>query len=890
MGEYFFNSGAHNLSKARQSYARASKSKKPRIYSFAVYKLAWCDYNLTNYDDSLSKFKEVVRYSLDKTVATGKGQMSKKDQIQLIEEALSDMVRTYSHLDAVDDAYDYYVDIKKKAAAYEYLRKLGDRYMGEGKYAVAIKMFRKLNEDPDYQYHAKAPQNQATVMEAFGKLNKKSRVKDEADRMVNLYNPKSLWAEKNAGNQRALDSAFEQVEQRLGQMVTEQHKEAQDSKAVKTYQIARDLYRRYLGAFPASSDSYQFRFYLAEILFELKEFKDAAAEYALVAQKEDGKFRKDSAYSTILAWQKVYTEEITGKKEKLGTKIVEGKCGKSKGALKKLQKVEIVKEGKTYEREELTSTETALAAACDFFVQVAPDDEGVVKVKFQSAQLYYKHNQFDEASVRFGEIIERWPKDELGRTAAEMVVQSYNVRKDWKQLNHYARKFRENKMLMADKKFAKAIQEYVEGASFQEIVTIYEKQESLEQVAKRWVDYAEEFPKTKFSMLAVFNSIGKYREINKLEEVIKYSKVILKDFKAFKLTKEEIKKSQDPGKLREITMYSLAKTYEGLAEFQLAVELYEEFLDEYKKPTEKEHKRSDIRYNVAFLRKSLGQFDKAIKHFDLYMKENPKAEDIADREWDIGELFLQKKDFKAAEKHFGAVARNAKKRADKQREICAEWKVVEALKEQNRASTAVRNYSRIESLYDALPPELKGDDCALTAKATINFEATDKSYQEYLALPLNGRTDTDIQKKIEAKKKLMGELIQDFKKFDSIGHAGFIVGALYRIGTLYADLNDRLLNEVTCPAKIGGQKTDDDICEQFMGILEEMSYEYADSARQGLELALTSALKKGIYNEWMLEAQKSVFALMGRTEKSLDYTLLATDELQSAPELAEVLQ
>ena len=112
--------------------------------------------------------------------------------------------------------------------------------------------------------------------------------------MIELYSPNTMWAEKNAGNQRVLDNAFEVVEQKLGELVTEKHKEAQETKLVSTYELARDLYKDYLDKFPSSDDAYQFRFFYSEILFELKQFDLAAVQYDMTASK-DGKFQKDAA-------------------------------------------------------------------------------------------------------------------------------------------------------------------------------------------------------------------------------------------------------------------------------------------------------------------------------------------------------------------------------------------------------------------------------------------------------------------------------------------------------------------------------------------------------------------------------------------------------------------
>ena len=113
-------------------------------------------------------------------------------------------------------------------------------------------------------------------MNAWAQLDSKEDVRREANTLVDLYSPDGPWAKCTADNQRAVEQANEIVEDELSGLVTEQHKEAQQTKLVDTYKLARDLYKKYLSRFSDSDNAYKFRFFYAEILFDLKEFEDAA--------------------------------------------------------------------------------------------------------------------------------------------------------------------------------------------------------------------------------------------------------------------------------------------------------------------------------------------------------------------------------------------------------------------------------------------------------------------------------------------------------------------------------------------------------------------------------------------------------------------------------------
>ena len=75
--------------------------------------------------------------------------------------------------DAFDDAFDYYYKEVGKDKAYRYLHRLAGRYNEEGKGALEIKTYQRLNQD--FPYAMQAPANQTAIMNAYAQAGKIGR-------------------------------------------------------------------------------------------------------------------------------------------------------------------------------------------------------------------------------------------------------------------------------------------------------------------------------------------------------------------------------------------------------------------------------------------------------------------------------------------------------------------------------------------------------------------------------------------------------------------------------------------------------------------------------------------------------------------------------------------
>jgi TolA-binding protein len=855
LGEHFFN--ANKVNQAVKAYSEAANSTKPgsgndkpRIYSYALYKLAWCDYNLQEYESALKKFRDVVAYAKKaKGGDAAKGEIAERDRVQLLGEAMTDMVRTYSHLDAVEDAFEFYTAELGGEKAYRYLKRLAGLYKDEGKGALEVQTYEELNKR--YPYAPEAPANHTAIMNAYAGLGKNDMVRKEVRRLIDLYSPNGVWAQKNAENQRVLDSAFEIVENELAGLVTEQHRAAQQTKLVETYKLARDIYKEYLEKFTTSENTYKFRFFYAEILWELKQFQEAAEQYGVVVEANaKGEFIKQAAYTSILAWEKV----ASGVKEELGKKIEEGKRGKQKGALEQLGRIEELEKGKKYEQTPLSDVEQKLATACDRFVDVAPEDDEVVRVKFKSARLYFIHNDFEQAAKRFGEIIDRWPKDSLARIGAESILQSFAVRESWTELNKWSRKFADNKVLMANAEFSQKVDEFVEGSSFNEIHFVYEPKGNPLDIADRYAAFVREFPKSKYVMVGLYNSIVNYDKANLLEKSIQWAEKTMAEYKTFAISEADIEKSKKegsqlpaPADIREKVHFMNASFYERIAQFEKAADLYERYAKEY--PTGP--KKADALFNSGLFREGLAQLDRAIANYEAYTKEFSKKDDVPTITWRIGVILLdKKKDYPAAAKHFESYSRTFGSR-DPAMGLCAEFKVVQSLLKQGKDRDAKAGYEGLIKAYGKLSAADKQKPCPLDAVATAAFRTVEPDFESYMAVKLEG-SDKDLKNKLLKKLDAIKDLQKRYTDVLALGEGNHGIAALYRIGAIYQDLAQQIF-ATPCPKKL-----DEDQCAIYQAALQEQAFPLEEKAIEAYDKALKKAYELGIYNDWLAKTQEAL--------------------------------
>ena len=317
-------------------------------------------------------------------------------------------------------------------------------------------------------------------------------------KLAELIRPGGAWWEKNAGNKGALRDSFEVVEAAMRNLSADMHKEAQETRQVDTYRLARDVYRQYLDAFASSADpewvadaAFNQSFFHAEILWTLEEWEPAAESYERVVRfkvpaRESAKevanesYRKIAAFNAILAADKLLKIE-RGQLEKTELKDnqkVDEKKGKG-GVEAQSQRPQKKAAGEKDDQEKpLTRAEERLVRACDTYVLLYPSDQSPaadraravkeeIDIRYQAAVLLYDKSHAAESARRFGAIIAKWPEDPRSQAAADLTMSVLEARAQWEELAKLSSELVANKQLVKPgTPFGTRVQRVLEGARY----------------------------------------------------------------------------------------------------------------------------------------------------------------------------------------------------------------------------------------------------------------------------------------------------------------------------------------------------------------------------------------------------------------------------------------
>ncbi len=823
LGEHFFNN--NEVFKAVQAYEKALTFNDPKIMVVALYKLAWCDYNLGEYEKGIEKLKQVIGYSQKE---------GEKTRIKLEKEAMNDLALFFSQVDAVDEAKDYWERVAGRQKLKDLLKLLARVYDDQGKYDQAIKTYRLvINEYPNAP---ECPEFQSNIVQNYKKLNNVEMVKKEIRRLVDLYKPNSPWANQNAENKFALEKAYELTEEALRDIVQEYHREAQKTKDVKTYALARDIYKEYLDNFPNAEHSYIMRFFYAEILWALQDYENAAINYALVVQKDPkGKYSVTAAYNRVLSYEKMVEEMEKGKKTET---LKEGKVDekKAKGTVKRVAKFIKLEKGKTYEKRDIPKIELELARACDEFTKLAPNHKEFFAVKFKAATIYYKYNHFDEASKRFGEFIDKFPDNKFALGASDMILNSYEIKEDWASLFFWANKFIKIKPLASQKDPAEKgklyqahLQEVVEGSAFNIIIDMQKKGKVLD-AANAFRDYVNKYPSAKHTDKALNNAHILYAEAKHIDKAIE-SALLLVD----KYPKSEF---------FEPTYYKLGFYYEKIADFSNASKYYEIYFNKLKK---KNKEAGDAIYNSALFREALGDLKGAIVNYQTYLKAFPTNKDIIQVQMRIARIYTEMKDYERAKAIYKGIIAKAKV-ASMSEVIEAQYETAMIYKQLGQIPAYEKELQMLLKTTEKLK---KGDASEKTFYYVANarFLLTESAFKNYMALKLQ-LPESTMRKQLKEKTEKLDKLVKEYTAILQMGQGDVGIAALCRIGMIYQDFTKTLL-EAPIPPNLNDEQK-----EIYVAELQNMAFPVEEKAIEAYEKSLTKSYELTIYNEYSRIAQE----------------------------------
>ena len=876
LGEHYFK--ANDLPKATKAYSKAYdkglEDKRRSVYNYAYYKLAWCDYNAQEFSKALDKFKAVVaEENKSKEKAVG---------VQLKREALNDMVLTFAHLDASKEAYDY---LKKEAGQQEAFRlsgKLAAVYKEQGKHALEVDTLRMLiNLDPD---NTQAPDYQSAIVLAYSNLGDRVAVRKEVTRLVELYRPGSSWWRKNEVNAALVDRARTVAESRMRELVTDYHRYAQKFKKVDDYETAADIYSQYLQAFPDSENAYRLNFFYAELLWDLGNWREAAKQYdAVVKRDAKGEYTRTCAYNAVLAWEKIVNKVPApvfkdGKIVSAGCSaddLKKGKCTQRNESIdkKKVDLENFEKGTKSYEKKKIPEDEVALAAACDAYVSVVPDKgadaklkEELIIVKFKSAYIYQSYYHFDEASKRFGELIERWPDSEFARKGADQILDSYDAREDYPALEKWSRDFAKKKELMKDDKFAKLVVRFMEGATFKNTDAVRaqavaarakDKAEASRlglDAAARFDGFVKEFPTSEFAPVAMYNAQLLYAYENHLDTAIASANDLLKVYAKELGTGDNLK-----NKLEEETIINLAAYYAKTADYPKAAETNVKFVDKYKNHP----KAPDIIYDAGIYYLGLGDTRNATAMFARYIKDFPKQKDIPDVYLRMAAVYEDQEDWKRASAMYGEFEKLHGKSAREEQVLLARYKTAISLQKAGRDKDMLDACNGILASYKKLDPKVQKSETGQLAGGYCAFQVLEPEYQAYKAIQIEAKAGASGRKAMQLVKQALDDKLKQRdqiakKYFDVLayGSGEWGIAGLSRAADALLDYVNTLRNAPDPPML----RDNPEALDLFRTELENIAFPVEEQGITALESALQKAFELGIYSQYTIEIEDKLKA------------------------------
>ena len=271
------------------------------FYEQSLYKHGWSLFKRGLNEECLDSFLDLLDLRLagvDAEDAPRLLERMPRPERELVDDSFRVLSIALSYL----DGYESLANVLSARGTVDYADLLyvglGDHYLDQERYDDAARTYAEFVAH--YPTHSRSPALQVRVIEAYTLAKFPSLVLESKETYVNLYGMDSaFWVGRDI---TARPDVVAHLKQNLTDLAAYDHAKAQEEGDTAAYERAAVWYRRYLRDFPEDPDSAHRNYLLADILFELQRFDQAADEYSRTAYDYGPHERAaEAAYAGLVA-------------------------------------------------------------------------------------------------------------------------------------------------------------------------------------------------------------------------------------------------------------------------------------------------------------------------------------------------------------------------------------------------------------------------------------------------------------------------------------------------------------------------------------------------------------------------------------------------------------
>jgi cellulose synthase operon protein C len=771
LGEYNFEN--ENWKEAYKRYSPVIKNKKHNLNAMATYKGAWCLYRLGRSQEALKYMEHIIKLSKQAGERDSRKQLKAKLEI----EALRDIVVFYAAAGDADKAAEYFSTMVGEQS-FSYLEKLAYYYLDKGFKDAAHRTFRYLIEqrptDPkafEYQYQ---------IVQVYFYAKNSQTFKTELYRWIKDYGPASAWYKANQGNAELMDNSVKLREKTLRNWTLQQHQTAQNSRTANSQKAAAEGYQLYLAEFTNSPQTADMHFYYGELLYDSKQFDEAGIQYKwIVDNAPESKFYENSATNLLIAVEKSLPTD------------------------KDLSQ----RNTKSLEPIPLTPTVDRFIKASAWYLEKLPNSKKAPEIKFRQGRLMYQFNYFEDASRIFREIVQKYPNTKYAEYSANLLLDIFNLKKDYSGLEMAAGELLKNETL-AGTKAGQEIKEVLEKASFKKGQDL-EQDKKYKESADVFMTFAAQNPKSTLVNTAFFNAGVNYEKSGENE-------------KAKNAYLQVVQSKQENKDLKNKSKLFVAKLYQESALYEESIKLYKQLISE----NEKKDSTKNYVYNIAVMKEAMGQYQSAIKDYETYselIKSNKERLEIT---FQMAELHRKIEQWsKAQEKYIQYVDGGAP-----QSETFVEALYWIAYIHNRRGSSQSLSFEdRLLSMQKRLGGTKGGKWASI-----IKLRRAKETYGDFAEIKIPANPEKQ-KKAVDDKVGLLNKLNKELNDIVKLNHPDSIVSSLSLLG----EANEHMANAILkSPLPKGlDAATEKQYKEQLPKLADPFRVRATDSYKSALERA-----------------------------------------------------